>query len=181
MEEKALCCRSYLSRDEIRQAIRVIAYKTLVLILAATGAATVFNFARPNGIPWSLSFDLNQFPNLRVHVDLPRVSLEEMHQRWQAGEILPIDARNADDFIHGHIPGAINIPAADAREEFAQISAFLEHNGTLVIYCSGPTCDLSDQLAKVMLAAGYSGMSIFPGGLEEWTTAGYPVDHGGEG
>jgi 3-mercaptopyruvate sulfurtransferase SseA len=48
----------------------------------------------------------------------------------------------------------------------------------VVCYCRSVTCDFSDLLATEMKVIGYQSVSVFSGGWDEWTKAGYPTETG---
>jgi rhodanese-related sulfurtransferase len=60
-----------------------------------------------------------------------------------------------------------------------QIESFLNHylpDQPIVTYCSGRTCEDSQNLAQMLAAIGYSDISIFIDGFPAWETEGYPVE-----
>lgn len=85
------------------------------------------------------------------------ITFEEL-SRLNGDEYMLIDVRDAGSFSYGHIPGAVNIPAADIE------GAELPAGKRLIVYCrSGNTaadvaCDLSDRGYNALnLEGGYSG------------------------
>lgn len=104
-------------------------------------------------------------------------SAADMLSLLNSGEALFLDARSYEDFAAGHIPGAINISAQDPdRIGFIlQIEEMLRSVPVLVIYCTGPDCDLGEILAGDLQSLGFSEVELlhFTGGMEAWETAGY--------
>jgi rhodanese-related sulfurtransferase len=80
----------------------------------------------------------------------------------------PVDARTADTFDKGHLPGAINLPAYSTWPEALQVAKTLPQDRPLVVYCSHSTCPASYAAARHLLRAGYSDILIYPGGWQEW-------------
>lgn len=105
------------------------------------------------------------------------VVLAEVRDLIAAGA-LPVDARDAQLFAEGHLPGAYSLPLGElgaARERFReQVAA----ERTLVIYCSGYGCPDSFDLGEALLAMGYRQVRVFEGGFPEWRDAGLPVVKG---
>ena len=98
---------------------------------------------------------------------------------FEAGDVMFLDARPFADYRQGHIPGAINIPAhsADKMDLVFRLEDMMRSVPRLVIYCTGPGCELSDILRNDLLALDFEAdrLILFEGGMEEWTASGYPV------
>lgn len=85
-----------------------------------------------------------------------------------------IDARPPSFYQAEHIKGAMSVyyktaglnPALDR----------LNKNGSYVVYCKGPNCNQAQLLINVMQKAGFTNVFIFPGGMQEWRLAQYPMD-----
>ena len=104
------------------------------------------------------------------------VSLAEMKRIYDAGTAYIIDARDPAEYNEGHIPGAINIPYDRLPEFLDMLSSEVPMDGEVIIYCRGPECDFSDQLATELKILGYQNVRVFTGGWQYWIEAGYPVD-----
>lgn len=85
-----------------------------------------------------------------------------------------VDARSAEHYAAGHLPGALSLPLEQAADP-AKLS-HLPTGTTLVVYCSGYGCSDSFDLAVALLAAGYTDVRVFEGGYPEWHDAGLPVE-----
>jgi rhodanese-related sulfurtransferase len=108
--------------------------------------------------------------------DLPEgaVTAEQVKSMFDEGEVYIVDARGPGPFEEGHIPGAINIPYDRLPEYFEDLSSLVPIDARVVIYCWGPDCDFSDQLATELKIMGYADIFVFTGGWEHWHEAGYP-------
>ncbi len=104
------------------------------------------------------------------------VSLAEMKRIFDTGTAYIIDARDPWEYDQGHIPGAINIPYDRLPEYLDMLSSEVPMDGEVIVYCRGPECDFSDQLATELKILGYQNVRVFTGGWEQWTAAGYPVE-----
>ena len=98
---------------------------------------------------------------------------------FEAGDVIFLDARSYDDYRQGHIPGAINIPAHSTEKVnlIFKLEDMLRSVPRIVVYCTGPGCELSDILRNDLLALDFEEqrLILFEGGMEEWTASGYPV------
>ena len=106
-----------------------------------------------------------------------KVSAEEMIELVEASPNLVIlDSRKASDFQKGFIEGAISLP--NTETDAGSLAKHLKSKSTpVVFYCNGIKCGRSVKAAEIALAAGYSKIYWFRGGMEEWEAKGLPVVH----
>lgn len=106
-------------------------------------------------------------------------SASDVRAMFEAGDVIFLDARSFEDYGRGHIPGAINIPAHDEDKMnlVFKLEDMLRSVPKIVVYCTGPGCELSDILRSDLLALDFEAerVILFEGGMEEWTASGYPV------
>jgi rhodanese-related sulfurtransferase len=67
------------------------------------------------------------------------LDLRELRRKVDAGEILVLDVRPAEEFLAGHFPGAVSLPLPDLEEKVKTIPRGAE----VVAYCRGPYCVLA--------------------------------------
>jgi rhodanese-related sulfurtransferase len=85
--------------------------------------------------------------------------------RWiKTGEdnLVVVDVRATEDFVKGHIPGAINVP----KEKWSRPQG-LAKDKTNVVYCYIQQCHLAANACVQFAAAGYPVMEL-EGGFETW-------------
>jgi len=87
-----------------------------------------------------------------------------------------LDARREADYLAGHLPGALSLPAADFDRYFQGIAPLLTPEQPILVYCSGHDCDESLQLGEMLRQAGFTNLTLFVGGIKEWEDAGFPVE-----
>jgi rhodanese-related sulfurtransferase len=82
--------------------------------------------------------------------------------------VLWVDARSADAFARGHVPGAISFDASDEQSMDQLLDRWTpEHR--IVVYCDSRSCDLSRSLAERLRAElGVAGVFYLHGGWEAW-------------
>lgn len=106
-----------------------------------------------------------------------RVSAEEMIDLVeQYDELVIIDSRKKSDVAKGFIEGSISLPNTQTNE-----SALADHIASkatpVLFYCNGTKCGRSVKASKIAVAAGYSKVYWFRGGIQEWEAKGLPVVH----
>ena len=103
------------------------------------------------------------------------VEMRELLRRARAGDVIVVDARPANEYVAGHIPGALSIPIDDLKQRLRQ----LPKSKPYVAYCRGPYCVYADQAVEQLRAAGRRARRLAVG-LPEWKSAGLPVEVGTE-
>jgi len=105
------------------------------------------------------------------------ITVEEARAVVESG-VPVIDARRKEDYDEGHIPGAILFDYYDMASYRDQVLPLLSPDQMIMVYCSEPTCEDSELLAKELYLLGYKKLLVFKGGYEEWNAAGFPVERG---
>ena len=113
------------------------------------------------------------------HRGTPFIELElpEVHQVWQRGEAVFVDARAAKYFKLGHIPGAVNIPVNRVTEMLSVLPT--NKDAYLITYCGSISCPIAYILREFLLEEGYRNVQVFPSGILGWESAGYPLEKAG--
>ena len=109
----------------------------------------------------------------RARDEFEPVSRDELLDRLRSGTATVLDVRPADEFAHGHLPHALNIPLSQLEGRLAELPADQE----IVAYCRGPWCVLSFEAVALLRQRGYQARRL-EDGFPEWKTAGLPIGHG---
>jgi rhodanese-related sulfurtransferase len=103
-----------------------------------------------------------------------RESLREMIDRGE--DFVLVDARSPMSFAASHLPGAINFTPGwidgRARRRIPDVET------EIVVYCQGPDCDSSVELANRLAELGYTKIRHYAGGISDWADAGLPLEGG---
>ncbi|MDN0085510.1 rhodanese-like domain-containing protein [Crenobacter sp. SG2305] len=91
-------------------------------------------------------------------------------------DIVVVDARSAEHYRAGHIPGAISFPHRTMDEAS---TARLDRSKTYVVYCDGIGCNGSTKGAYKLARHGLKVKELL-GGLDFWKRDGHPVSEGDE-
>lgn len=106
---------------------------------------------------------------------LEPVGVSELLERMRADDVLVLDVRPEDEFVSGHIPGAISIPVAELERRFSELPAGKE----IVAYCRGPYCVLAVRAVGVLRSRGLDARR-FEEGMPDWRALGLGVAVGAE-
>ncbi len=159
----------------------------VAIMVVASLLGIVVNTVRPNGVALiqsgaPISTAQHTKPDSTAAADTTHalaegaISLAEMKRLFDEGSAIILDARDPAEYQQGHIPGAINIPYDRIPEYFDVLQSDVPMDAHVVVYCRSLTCDFSDQLATELKIMGYQNVSVFSGGWDQWSTAGYPSE-----
>lgn len=84
-----------------------------------------------------------------------------------------LDALPADHYERGHLPGALNLPPDQVQAHVADLVPNKESE--VIVYCAGPSCHASADVARQLSKLGYSNVRHYAGGKEDWVQAGFPL------
>ncbi|WP_282700561.1 metalloregulator ArsR/SmtB family transcription factor [Streptomyces sp. CC219B] len=101
------------------------------------------------------------------------VTREELHDRVAAGNTVVLDVRPREEYLAGHIPGALSIPVGELAERINELPEELE----VVVYCRGEYCVLAHDAVRLLTDRGRHAVRLNDGMLE-WRLADLPVDVG---
>lgn len=100
-------------------------------------------------------------------------SLSDFRTAVSNKSALILDARPAVFFERGHVPGALNLSRDDFAHDYRRLAPTLKAAQTkpVIVYCSGGTCHDSRLVANALLSLGFSDVSVYRGGWDEWSAA----------
>jgi rhodanese-related sulfurtransferase/DNA-binding transcriptional ArsR family regulator len=99
------------------------------------------------------------------------IGFDELAARLKAGSVILVDVRPAEEYVAGHIPGAISIPHDELEGRLRE----LPRDQEVVAYCRGPYCVFADQAVATLRGKRRKARRL-EGGLPEWKTAGLAVE-----
>jgi len=106
---------------------------------------------------------------------LEPLSRDQLVVRARRGNVVILDVRPVEEFVAGHIPGALSVPLDQLNQSLTKLRKGRE----VVAYCRGPYCVLAPQAVEQLTAKGYKARRL-EGGMPEWRLAGLPVAVGDE-
>jgi hydroxyacylglutathione hydrolase len=88
-----------------------------------------------------------------------------------SGEVTVVDVRNASEWAHGHLPGALHIPVGHLAQRLGEIP----RGRPVVVQCQGGA--RSAIAASVLLSHGVRDVINLRGGYDEWRREALPTVH----
>lgn len=152
--------------------MKVLVLRLAVILSVGMAAALGTNALRSDGIPLirPTAEELMRREGVTpVHLDTAKI-LQALPG------VLFVDARPANAFRRGRIPGAVNFPDMEFSDRIAAFRDSVPFDRSLVVYCDGIECRASEALAKDLAAAGYRYIHLFFGGWIEWRDAGLEIE-----
>ena len=108
------------------------------------------------------------------------VSADELLRRIENGDALVlVDALPPMAYAHSHLPGAINLPPSSIDPDIVA-RRIPDPFAEIVVYCANPDCDDSLATAERLQGLGYTNVSHYAGGKNEWRDAGFPLERAGK-
>ena len=104
--------------------------------------------------------------------EFQRISMAELRQRLQTGEVILLDVRPEVEYAAGHITDALSRPLAQLQQRLSELPTDLP----IVAYCRGPYCVLADE-ALALLSENGRQVARLEEGVWEWQQAGYAVSY----
>jgi rhodanese-related sulfurtransferase len=99
--------------------------------------------------------------------------MEELLKRARSNRVVVLDTRPANEYLAGHITGAISVPVDDLQRRLKELTKGKEY----VAYCRGPYCVYADRAVEILRAHGRRARRLMEG-FPEWRSAGLPIEIG---
>ena len=110
---------------------------------------------------------------LTVKDELEPLPRRELLQRVRDGLVTVLDVRPAEEYVAGHVPGAVNVPLSELENYLKELRPEQE----IVAYCRGPHCVLAFDAVASLREKGLKARRL-EDGYPEWKSAGLPVETG---
>ncbi len=96
---------------------------------------------------------------------------EELHARVAAGDVVVLDVRPVEEYLAGHIAGALSIPVGELADRIDELPGDTE----IVVYCRGEYCVLAYDAVRLLTGLGRRAVRLNDGMLE-WRLSELPVE-----
>ncbi|MFJ5763852.1 ArsR/SmtB family transcription factor [Lysinibacillus sp. NPDC093210] len=93
---------------------------------------------------------------LNNKIGLEGISLLELKEKMDSGQVVLLDVRPKEEYEAAHIPGAISIPIEELEEHLSSLPV----NCDVVAYCRGPYCLMSVKAVELLNSKGIHAMRL---------------------
>jgi rhodanese-related sulfurtransferase len=101
------------------------------------------------------------------------VEKDELVRRVRAGEVTVIDVRPREEYLAGHLPGALSVPLPELKKRVRELPKARD----IVAYCRGPYCVMALDAVELLRRKGFHAHRI-EYGVPEWRAHGWRIATG---
>jgi rhodanese-related sulfurtransferase len=103
------------------------------------------------------------------------ISTHELYASLQSPRAaLLLEALPERYYAQKHLPGAILFPHDEVEQRAATVIP--EYTTPIVVYCASRSCQNSRIAAQRLMQLGYTDVSVYEGGKQEWEQQGLPFE-----
>ena len=107
---------------------------------------------------------------LNARGEMEWVDKDALVERIKNGDVTLLDVRPSEEYVAGHLPGAISVPLSDLENKLADLPLDRE----IVAYCRGPYCVLAVEAVERLRSNGFKAVRMEEG-VPDWRARGLPV------
>lgn len=104
----------------------------------------------------------------------PRISIADAKKLYASGQATFIDVRSNEQYVLGHIKGALSIPGSQLVRRFNEVTP----GKTVITYCACSAEQSSGRAAADLIAHGVKNVFALKGGWHEWKNERNPTAAG---
>ncbi|MGQ0669982.1 MAG: ArsR/SmtB family transcription factor [Actinomycetota bacterium] len=160
----------------LRQAGLVSTRREGTFVRYRLAASEVFEFLRAlRGLAASRLAEVERLADayLGARDTIEPITRAELARRLKrGGDVVVIDVRPAEEYVAGHLPGAISVPLTELHRKMKELPKDKE----IVAYCRGPYCAFSHVAVALLRKRGFRARRLEEG-LPEWVAEDLPVIH----
>lgn len=143
-----------------------------MIIVIGCCIGVVFNFFWENKVPFIAPSKAEMY----AQKNIPTLTLEETRKKFDQGDSMFLDARDAGEYQRKHIKGALSLPARHFELYYLKIKKLLPKHAKIIVYCEGIECGASLYLSNELIRLKHESVEVFLEGWVEWNKAGYPSE-----
>ena len=103
------------------------------------------------------------------------IDRQELKQKMDhPKKFILLEALPAESYHRAHLTGAINLPPEQVHTLAFELMPNKDFE--VIVYCAGPACHASEDVARELSEMGYANVRRYIGGKEDWKKAGLPLE-----
>jgi len=154
--------------------MKSLSKETGIILLVVIPLALVTNSLRPDGLRL-IDTRTPIMQSVEANDPIRAIALDKAIEKCQRGEALFVDARSHEDYLAGHINGAINLPDHHFDEWIDDFLSRTDPDTEIITYCDGENCPQGRDLAEKLYQLGFERVSYLVNGRAKWQESALPV------
>ncbi|HED37713.1 MAG TPA: metalloregulator ArsR/SmtB family transcription factor [Ignavibacteria bacterium] len=99
------------------------------------------------------------------------VSIKELRLKMKSNNIILLDVRPKEEYLNGHLPGAVSIPLSELKSKLKNLSGGKE----IIAYCRGKYCVMAPEAVNLLNKKGIKS-TILQDDINSWRFAGFKIE-----
>ncbi len=99
------------------------------------------------------------------------ISIKDLRSKIKSNDVTIIDVRPKEEYLNGHLPGAVSIPLSELKNRIKNLPAGKE----VIAYCRGKYCVMAPEAANYLSKKGFR-TTIIQDDINSWRFAGFEVE-----
>ncbi len=145
-----------------------------IILMVVIPLAMITNGLRPGGLRLVGTGTLIAQP-VKDNNPVRAITLGRAVEKYKSGKALFVDARSHEDYMAGHIKGALNLPDHHFDEWIDDFLSGTDPDIEIIAYCDGEDCSLGYDVAEKLYQLGFERVSYLINGWTEWQENELPV------
>lgn len=145
-----------------------------IILMVVIPLALVTNSLRPSGLRL-IDTGIQIMQSAEANNPICAITLDRAIEKYERGEALFVDARSYDDYLAGHVKGAMNLPDHHFDELIDDFLSKTDTDIEIITYCDGKDCLLGHYVAEKLYRLGFERVSYLVNGWTKWQESASPV------
>ena len=145
-----------------------------IILIVVTPLALVTNSLRPSGIKL-IDTGTPIMQPVEANDPIRAITLDRAIEKYERGEALFVDSRSHEEYLTGHVKGAMNLPDLHFDELIDDFLSRTDTDTEIITYCDGENCSLGHDVAEKLYQLGFERVSYLVNGWTKWQKSASPV------
>ena len=145
-----------------------------IILMVVIPLALVTNSLRPSGL-MLIDTGIPIMQTAEADNPIRAITLDRAIEKYERGEALFVDTRSHEEYLAGHVKGAMNLPDHNFDEWIDDFLSRTDTDTEIITYCDGEDCTLGHDVAEKLYLLGLERVSYLVNGWTKWQESVSPV------
>jgi rhodanese-related sulfurtransferase len=145
-----------------------------IILMVVIPLALVTNSLRPSGLRL-IDTVIPIMQPAEANNPIRAITLDKAIEKYERWEALLVDARPHEEYLAGHVKGALNLPDHQFDEWIDDFLSRTDPDTEIITYCDGEDCLLGHYVAEKLYQLGFERVSYLVNGWTKWQESASPV------